>query len=121
MNATATRTLISADELAAWLARTPQPVVVDTSFDLADTDSGERRYRESHLPGAHYLHLDRDLSGTKTGRNGRHPLPERSAFRRTVGALVNGFPAAFHAWMPPSSTDASAWPSQRSIHHRRAA
>ena len=45
MNATATRTLISADELAAWLARTPQPVVVDTSFDLADTDAGERRYR----------------------------------------------------------------------------
>ena len=87
MNATATRTLISADELAAWLARTPQPVVVDTSFDLADTDAGERRYRESHLPGAHYLHLDRDLSGTKTGRNGRHPLPERSAFRCGVGAL----------------------------------
>ena len=87
MTATPTRTLIPVDELAALLARTPQPVVIDTSFDLADTGAGERRYRESHLPGAHYLHLDRDLSGTKTGRNGRHPLPERGTFQRTVGAL----------------------------------
>ena len=28
-----------------------------------------------HIPGARYAHLDRDLSGTKTGKNGRHPLP----------------------------------------------
>jgi thiosulfate/3-mercaptopyruvate sulfurtransferase len=83
-------TLITAAELAALLARGPQPVVVDTSFDLADTESGERRYRESHLPGAHYLHLDRDLSGTKTGGNGRHPLPDRATFARTVGALGAG-------------------------------
>ena len=81
------KTLITAGELAALLANGPQPVIVDTSFDLADTDAGERRYRESHLPGAHYLHLDRDLSGTKTGRNGRHPLPDRAAFARTLGAL----------------------------------
>lgn len=84
---TAVQTLITAAELVERLARDPKPVVVDTSFDLADTAVGERRYRESHLPGAHYLHLDRDLSGTKTGRNGRHPLPERAAFARTVGAL----------------------------------
>ena len=84
-------TLISAAELASLLAgRTRPVVVVDTSFDLADTESGERRHRESHLPGSHYLHLDRDLSGAKTGRNGRHPLPDRAAFARTVGALGIG-------------------------------
>jgi thiosulfate/3-mercaptopyruvate sulfurtransferase len=81
------RTLIGAGELAALLGRSPAPVVVDVGFDLADPESGERRYRESHVPGAHYLHLDRDLSGAKTGRNGRHPLPDRAAFRRTIGAL----------------------------------
>jgi thiosulfate/3-mercaptopyruvate sulfurtransferase len=85
-----TSTLITAAELAALLTRGPQPVVIDASFDLADTESGERRYRESHLPGAHYLHLDRDLSGAKTGRNGRHPLPDRAAFAGTVGALGIG-------------------------------
>ncbi|HEY2188377.1 MAG TPA: sulfurtransferase [Caldimonas sp.] len=84
------QTLITAAELAALRARGPQPVIVDTSFDLADTGSGERRYRASHLPGAHYLHLDRDLSAEKTGRNGRHPLPDRAAFARLVGTLGIG-------------------------------
>jgi thiosulfate/3-mercaptopyruvate sulfurtransferase len=83
-------TLISASELAALLASGPKPVVIDTSFDLADTDAGEKRFRTSHLPGSHYLHLDRDLSGAKTGRNGRHPLPDRAGFARRVAALGIG-------------------------------
>jgi thiosulfate/3-mercaptopyruvate sulfurtransferase len=80
-------TLITPAELAALEAAGTAPVVIDVGFDLADTDSGERRYREAHIPGAHYLHLDRDLSSAKTGRNGRHPLPARADFARTIGAL----------------------------------
>jgi thiosulfate/3-mercaptopyruvate sulfurtransferase len=87
MTVTSHTTLIDPRELAALLADGPRPIVIDTSFDLAHPDSGERRYRASHIPGAHYLHLDRDLSSAKTGRNGRHPLPDRAAFARTVGAL----------------------------------
>jgi thiosulfate/3-mercaptopyruvate sulfurtransferase len=30
------------------------------------------------MPGARYVHLDRDLSGPKTGMNGRHPLRSRA-------------------------------------------
>ena len=86
MNATFT-TLIGAAELQALLAAGATPVVLDTSFDLADTGSGERRFATSHLPGSHYLHLDRDLSSAKTGRNGRHPLADRSAFARTIASL----------------------------------
>ena len=84
---TAFTTLISATELAALLSREPKPIVIDTSFDLADTEAGEKRFRASHVPGSHYLHLDRDLSGTKNGRNGRHPLPARADFARTVAAV----------------------------------
>lgn len=76
--------LISASEL---LARRPQPVLLDCSFDLADPSAGERSYREGHLPGAVYVHLDRDLSGPKTGRNGRHPLRERSDYAQWMGAV----------------------------------
>ena len=83
-------TLITASELAALQASGAEPVVIDTSFDLADTGAGERRFATSHLPGSRYLHLDRDLSGPKDGRNGRHPLPDRAAFARTVGALGVG-------------------------------
>jgi thiosulfate/3-mercaptopyruvate sulfurtransferase len=80
-------TLISAEQLRRALRAENPPVVLDTSFDLTDTDAGERAWREGHVPDSHYLHLDRDLSGTKTGRNGRHPLPAREDFAITVGAL----------------------------------
>lgn len=81
------RTLITADELKTALVSDTPPVVVDCGFDLADTTLGERQWREGHLPGSHYLHLDHDLSGAKTGRNGRHPLPPREAFAATIGRL----------------------------------
>ena len=80
-------TLISAADLLEHLASGPAPVIVETSFDLADTEAGERQWRAGHLPGSHYLHLARDLSGAKTGRNGRHPLPSRTDFAATLGRL----------------------------------
>ena len=84
---TFTTPLISATDLLGLLASGPAPLLLDTGFDLADPQAGERAWAAGHLPGAHYLHLDRDLSAAKTGRNGRHPLPERAAFARTLGAL----------------------------------
>jgi thiosulfate/3-mercaptopyruvate sulfurtransferase len=78
-------TLIDAPALQALLGAHPAPVLLDCGFDLADTAAGERAYAAGHLPGAHYAHLDRDLSGAKTGSNGRHPLPERAALAATLG------------------------------------
>ncbi len=80
-------TLISATQLRALFDAGETPVLIDTRFDLADPFAGERAWGEGHLPGAFYLHLDRDLSGPKTGRNGRHPLPERAAFAQTLGRI----------------------------------
>ena len=79
------RTLISAAELQA-LCRSGAPcVLLDCGFDLADPAAGERAYAAGHLPGAQYVHLDRELSGAKSGRNGRHPLPERRALAERAG------------------------------------
>ena len=84
-------TLITAAELAALQASGAVPVVVvDLDFDLADTAAGAKRYAESHAAGSLYVHLDDDLCCAKTGRNGRHPLPDRAAFARTVGGLGIG-------------------------------
>jgi len=83
-------TLISAAELAALHAAGAAPVIVDASFDLADTGAGAKRYAEAHVAGSLYVHLDDDLCSAKTGRNGRHPLPGRAAFARTVGGLGIG-------------------------------
>lgn len=61
--------------------------IIDCRHDLAQPDAGERAYAESHIPGAHFLHLDRDLSGAKNGRNGRHPLPDPAVLALKLGQL----------------------------------
>ncbi len=78
-------TLIDPSQLRQLLAAASPLVLLDCSFDLADPAAGERAHAAGHLPGAIYVHLDRDLSSTKTGRNGRHPLPSREAFAATAG------------------------------------
>ena len=80
-------TLISARQLQDLLKAGNPPVVIEATFDLGDVQAGARAWRAGHLPGSHYLHLDNDLSGQKTGRNGRHPLPARPDFARTLGRL----------------------------------
>ena len=81
-------TLISAESLALLVAAGTPTVVIDVSFDLADVTAGERSWHEAHVPGSLYLHLDRDLCGTKTGVGGRflgrHPLPARADFALTL-------------------------------------
>jgi thiosulfate/3-mercaptopyruvate sulfurtransferase len=79
-------TLVSVGDLAAHLSDADW-VVCDCRHDLADTDSGRRAYRESHVPGARFVHLDEDLSTSKTGRNGRHPLPAPDEFVQRLEKL----------------------------------
>lgn len=80
-------TLIGAESLRSMLGAGIPLVIVDVGFDLADPTAGERAYRAAHLPGAPYVHLERDLSAAPNGRNGRHPLPDRADFAATVGRL----------------------------------
>ena len=79
--------LISAEQLMARLREAEPPLVVDTGFDLADVESGRRAWQAGHLPGSIYQHLDDDLSGPKTGTNGRHPLPTPERAAATFGRL----------------------------------
>lgn len=71
----ASTTLVSPADLAAHLDD-PSWVIADCRYDLADPEAGERAYRDAHIAGALFMHIDRDLSGRKTGTNGRHPLPQ---------------------------------------------
>ena len=78
--------LITATALVAALGD-ERLVVVDCRHDLARPDAGEAAWREGHVPGALFMHLDRDLSAPKTGRNGRHPLPAPADFAALLGRL----------------------------------
>lgn len=73
------QTLIDAASLRRELGHSTL-AVIDCRFELADPASGERAYLAGHIPGAHYAHLDRDLSDLSRPGRGRHPLPESDAF-----------------------------------------
>jgi thiosulfate/3-mercaptopyruvate sulfurtransferase len=79
-------TLIDQRALAAEIDH-PDWRVIDCRFDLAAPAQGERAYREAHLPGAHYAHLDRELSSPITPSSGRHPLPDPARLCRWLGGL----------------------------------
>jgi thiosulfate/3-mercaptopyruvate sulfurtransferase len=66
--------------------------VIDCRHDLIDIELGRRQYTEGHIPGAQFAHVDDDLSGRKTGTNGRHPLPVREelAARFCAWGIDNG-------------------------------
>jgi thiosulfate/3-mercaptopyruvate sulfurtransferase len=78
-------TLVSVEQLQAHIFHADW-CVLDVRHDLMDPAAGRRAYAEGHIPNAAFAHIDEDLSGRKTGRNGRHPLPQRAdlvqAFRR---------------------------------------
>src|SRR6202158_4764683 len=80
-----TQLLVSAGELEAHLDD-PQWVVLDTRHDLVDVDKGRRAYAAGHIAGAYFAHLDDDLSGERTGQNGRHPLPDIEKFAAKMNA-----------------------------------
>ncbi len=82
-------TLISAATLFAHLGDAAC-AIVDCRHSLADFGLGRRLYEESHVPGAFFASVEEDLAGTKTGRNGRHPMPDPDEFARFLRALGVG-------------------------------
>jgi thiosulfate/3-mercaptopyruvate sulfurtransferase len=80
------QTIIGAEPLRDRIAA-GAVLVLDCEFDLGDPDRGRAVYQEGHLPGARHVDLERDLSGTVTGSNGRHPLPSRDGFAATLRRL----------------------------------
>ncbi|MEK5037980.1 sulfurtransferase [Sporosarcina sp. FSL K6-3457] len=82
---------------------------IDTRFSLQDVQEGHRKYMHSHVTGAVYWDLERDMSDmTRTA--GRHPMPEKDALTalfRASGLSINdpiviyddgGSPFAARAW-----------------------
>ena len=78
-------TLVSCTTLAEHL-KDPAWRVFDCRHLLSDVTYGEKSYAEGHLPGAFFMHLDRDLSSPMNGTNGRHPLPDPQTLAHKLGA-----------------------------------
>ncbi|MDB5897958.1 MAG: 3-mercaptopyruvate sulfurtransferase (Rhodanese-like protein)-like protein [Ramlibacter sp.] len=92
--------LISAEQLKDLQDAKARLMVFDCSFDLMDPASGEKRYLESHIPGAVYANLDTALSEkgqpdanghvqtpADAASGGRHPLPGRERFASWLSSV----------------------------------
>jgi thiosulfate/3-mercaptopyruvate sulfurtransferase len=79
-------TLVQAETLSVALGRN-DVVVLDCRFSILNTLAGEYDFEQSHLPGAQYAHLERDLSDmARLGQgDGRHPFPSAEAFTAKLG------------------------------------
>lgn len=70
------QTLVDVNDLRANLA-SPDWVLFDCRFSLADSEAGLKSYHLDHIPNAHYADLNDDLSApVVAGKTGRHPLPD---------------------------------------------
>ena len=78
--------LMDAGELAA----AEESIVFDCRFSLADPAAGRALYLSGHVPGAHYLDLNHDLSAPPAERGGRHPLPPPATFAATLARFGVG-------------------------------
>jgi thiosulfate/3-mercaptopyruvate sulfurtransferase len=73
-----------------WLSQRlndPQIAIVDCRFQLADPQWGYRQYLASHIRGAYYLDLEKDLSAPIEKHGGRHPLPAPQLLAEKLSAL----------------------------------
>lgn len=79
-------TLVPPETLAVALQRSDL-VIVDCRFSSTSPGAGEFAYEHSHLPGAVYAHLERDLSdmGRRGQGDGRHPWPDAATFTAKLG------------------------------------
>ena len=81
-----TAKLVSPEQLLTASAN----IIVDCRFSLADAGAGRLQYEQGHIPGAHYLDLNCDLSGEVQAHGGRHPLPEPRKFVNTLASIGVG-------------------------------
>ena len=54
--------------------------MIDCQFSLSDKSLGKDKYLESHIPGAVFMDVSKDLSSPILKHGGRHPLPPRKEF-----------------------------------------
>src|SRR6266851_4731287 len=70
-----------------WLSQHPEVRVCDLRWSVAGPPAREK-YQHSHIPGAVFVDLDKDLA--QPGGPGRHPFPSEQAFARLLSRLGIG-------------------------------
>ncbi len=79
--------IITANQLEELINEGSDVLICDCRFDLTNAKAGFEMYKTAHITGAIYVNVDQDLSGKKTGSNGRHPLPSPEEWAKTRQGL----------------------------------
>lgn len=112
--------LISTGRLQELLNGGANVLVCDCRFDLTQPSAGREAYAGGHIDGAIHVDLDKDLSGNKTGKNGRHPLPGLDDWAKTRQRLGIDFQTHVIAYDSQGSVYASRlWWMLRAIGHEK--
>jgi thiosulfate/3-mercaptopyruvate sulfurtransferase len=110
--------LISTNQLQELLNIGANGLICDCRFDLTRASAGREDYAAGHIPRAIYVDLEMDLSDTKTGTNGRHPLPHPDDWATTRQRLGIDSNAHVIAYDSQGSVFASRlWWMLRAIGH----
>ena len=84
-------TLISAEQLANFAKSSDKPLMIfDCTFDLTKPELGQQQFDASHISGAVYVNLDKNLSSKNdlaAASGGRHPLPSRETFAAWLSSI----------------------------------
>ena len=94
-------TLISVEQLAQLKASGKPLMVFDCSFDLMNPPAGHEQYLQTHIAGAVFADLDKNLSAphgapgedgqvatsAQSASGGRHPLPTRERFATWLSSI----------------------------------
>lgn len=110
--------IITANQLEELMNEGSDILICDCRFDLTNAKAGYEIYKTAHITGAIYVNVDQDLSGKKTGSNGRHPLPTPEDWAKTRQRLGIANHAHVVAYDSHGGTFASRlWWMLRSIGH----
>ncbi len=77
---------IKTEQLAQFYTN-PEWIIIDSRFDLQKPEWGFKDYQRSHIPGAIFVDLNQELSGSITLQSGRHPLPNPEFFAQLIARL----------------------------------
>ncbi|HSO50672.1 MAG TPA: rhodanese-like domain-containing protein, partial [Acidimicrobiia bacterium] len=98
--------------------RLGEVVLFDLRWSLTEPGQGRVAYATGHIPGATFVDLETDLSGSSG--DGRHPLPTATEFTRLLGALGAGPDDEIVVYDDQEgSVAARMWWMLRSIGHER--
>lgn len=65
----------------------PNIIVADCRYDLFDHDLGAREYGQGHIPGAYFLHMEKELISPVKEHGGRHPIPDENSFTDSMNRI----------------------------------